>query len=139
MLIESFLTKIVAAIFKKAAISAIAAIGTALEVYSIIDTLADLSDVVTSTNDSHELAVIGLEVISNPLTEAAIDNILSIGSDTFTVEKLNSGVYIASRFTPPFKTSLQFPRFNPTKLTKPDLRKINAINFPEFKGRKFNG
>lgn len=133
MFIESFLTKIVAALFKKAAASVIAAVGTAIEIYSVIDTISDLTDVVSSTNDCYDLATVGLEVVSNPLSEAAIDKLLSVGSDTYTVEKLSSGIYIASRFTTPFKANLHFPKFEPPTLTKPDFKPIVTPRFPNFK------
>ncbi len=132
MLVEAFLTKIVAALLKKSAVSAIAAVGKAIEVYTVLDTLADACDAVTSFNDSSDLGIAGLQVISDPMSEAVANQLLSIGSDRYTVEKLSSGVYIASKFTPAFKAPLRFPAFDPPRLVKPQFRSFSKPKFSKL-------
>jgi hypothetical protein len=105
-MIEALLTKIASVIFKKVlAHSGFKALAAAYEIYSVIDTISDLSDCVETTNDCSDLAVFGIEVISNPLTELAYHKLVEIGSHTYYVEKTSSGIYIASNLIPEFKAS----------------------------------
>ena len=105
-MIEAFLTKIAAAIFKKALIgSVLKTLASAYSIYSAVDTIVDVADCLDSANDCSDLGVCGLHVVSPVLTEVAMDRLLEVGSHSFTVEKTSSGIYVASQVTPSFKVS----------------------------------
>lgn len=111
MFIESFLTKIVAILFKKAAIAGgLKALATAVEVYSVFDTLHDLATCVDSTNDCADLGLCAVNVISDPMSDAVIERLTGVGSERFVVEKTQSGLYIASSLVPAFRPQgIHFP------------------------------
>ena len=127
-MIEGLLAKIVAAIFKKAAVcTALKAVATAVEVYSVFDVLADLHDYIQTTNDCHDLSVCGLQVVSGPLSEQVVDRLLNLGNHCFVVERSKNGLYVASSLTPRFHLSdLQFPALEHHSF--PNLRKRDFPN-----------
>lgn len=94
MLIETFLTKIAAAVFKKAVLSScFTTLAGAYEIYSVIDDIVAAADCVDSANDCADLGVCALHVASGPLSEAVASRLLDVGDHTFTVEKTHSGIY----------------------------------------------
>ncbi|MBI3876549.1 MAG: hypothetical protein HY300_11480 [Verrucomicrobia bacterium] len=103
MFVESFLVKIATAVFKKAAMgAALAKAASVYEIYSTIDSITDFAHCVHSTNDCNELAVCGLQVISDPLVDHTIQELVGAGSHSFVVEETTSGIYIVSRLAPTF-------------------------------------
>jgi len=105
-MLESFLVKIAAAVFKKAVIAAgLKSAATAYEIYSVVDAISDISDCVETTNDCYALDVSGVNVVSDYLSQAAVDRLLDVGGHSFTVEKTASGIYLASRVVPTFRVS----------------------------------
>lgn len=106
MLVESFLTKIAAAVLKKASLSsALSSISTAVQICSAFELVDDVSDCLNSINDCTEFGIHALEVVSDPLTSAAVDQIFRLGSDMFTVDRTSSGVYITSNMASKFVAS----------------------------------
>lgn len=104
MFIESFLIKIAAAVFKKAAAgSALAKVGSAYQIYSAVDSITDFAHCIHSTNDCRDLLVCGLQVISDPLVDHAIEQLLGAKSHSFTVEETPSGIYVVNRFVSTFR------------------------------------
>lgn len=103
-MIETLLLKIASFVFKEALLAPFfQAVATAYEIYSIFDTLIDISDCVNTTNDCKELGVVGLQLISNPLTESTVNSLVNINNHSYQVEKTSSGIYIASSLVPTFK------------------------------------
>ena len=101
---EIFLTKIAAAVLKKAAFgSAFTAVSAALQIYSIFELARGMLDCVESMNDCCELGVNECHVISDVLADRVADQLVDIGNTTFEVRKTNSGVYIASSIVPEFR------------------------------------
>ncbi len=49
------------------------------------------------------LNVCGLQVVSGPVVKHSVDYLVSVGKDTFVVDRTNSGLYIASTLVPAFR------------------------------------
>jgi hypothetical protein len=102
-MIESLLVKIGGAILKKGlATAGLQALASAYEVYSLIDDAADLAHCVRTASDCHELSICGLHVMSDPLSDAVIGQLLDLGGHTFTIQQRRSGVYLAHSLGPTF-------------------------------------
>lgn len=105
-MIETFFVKIASAVFKKALLSsAPKSLASTYEINSVFDRLKDILDCLESINDCNDLGVCALRVFSDPLSEAAVDSLLELKSQTFTVEKTSSGIYIASQIIPSFSVA----------------------------------
>lgn len=105
-MIESFLVKIASAVFKKALIwGGLKSAAIAYEIYSVVDAVSDVSNCVDTVNDCSALDVSDVHVVSNYLSQTAIDRLLNIGSHSFTVEKTASGIYLASKIVPTFRVN----------------------------------
>ena len=108
--IEFLLSKIAIAIFNKAVIAP--SIAKPFMVFSAFELYADIANCVQTSNDCNELRVCGLKVVSNRLPDAIIDRLISVGNESFEVTPTASGLFVASRFSPPFAATPQdFPRF----------------------------
>jgi hypothetical protein len=104
MVIESFLTKIAAALFKQALIGAqIPILSKAIEIYSVFQNATGLVNQIKSINSSNSLQVFNFEVLSDKLATPTAEFLYKLGSETFAVEKTTSGVYIASNSQPVFR------------------------------------
>jgi hypothetical protein len=103
--IEVFLTKIATAVLKKAAVSAgYGGIVRAWEIYSVFHSVGDAFSTVESVNDCNTLGVKGLRVLSDELTQKAADALVEFGAEKFSIRQDASGVYIAARIVPEFRT-----------------------------------
>lgn len=119
-MLESFLIKIASLVFKKAAIGGVlASAAAAYEIYSVIDTISDVTNSVDTVNDCSELAVYGVEVATNRLTDEAFDKIVKFNNHSFSVNKTKSGIYIASSMLPKFEANnLVFPQLSNKSFSK---------------------
>jgi len=137
MIIEGLLAKIAAAVFKKAAIgTALKWLAPAIEIYSIFDTLTDFADCVETSNDCHDMSVCGLHVVSDPLTDIAIDRLLTVGNTTFEVQQTSSGLYVANSLTPRFSLDpVRFPRLEIPSFPTMRTSHLSKPNFPKLQTR----
>lgn len=102
--LESFILKIITVITKKAIVSTLVkGIITAFEVYSVLDTINDAINCITTTNDCKDLGLCGISVASDQLTDKAFDKIIQIGDSKYTVERTKSGIYVANNYIPTIK------------------------------------
>lgn len=111
-MIGALLTKIAGAVFQKAASFAfLSSIASAYEIFSVVESISDLSDCLATVSDCDPLGVCGVEVVSDHLSNAALEQILKKPKHSFKVEKRKSGIYIVSQLAPSFQAhGIDFPK-----------------------------
>lgn len=112
MLIEAFLAKIVGGVFAKSMLGG--ALKTGFEIYSAFELLDRVSDCVDACSSSSDLGICAAHAVSAPLSERAVEKLLSTESTPIEVKRAPSGVYIASRVAPTFESGvIHLPRAAP--------------------------
>lgn len=97
-MIKSFFNKIIGSVFKKAIKGTLLGpLSTFYDIYAFFDLLNDVDDALNSVNTCSELAVAGLEVTSDLLASSTVNRLVSLGNESFHVEKTQSGIYVASK------------------------------------------
>lgn len=129
-MIESFLAKIFVLILKKSSAIVVSRLAiSAIEIYSTFQAVMGLVDCIESVNDCQELSVCGLKVVSPPMTETIVNQLIKVGNTTFDVRRTESGIYLASSLVPEFALShLDFPA-----IVKKRFPRFVQADFPKLK------
>ena len=136
-MLEALLVKIAGAVFKKAlagvAGKVAAAATSAIQVYSTVETVLDTYHCVRTCNDCHDLGVCGVRVLSDPLSDEAIERVVGLGRHSFVVRRASSGIYIASRLGPQYRAyGLRFPELLTQQERRQRFPSFSRPNFPKF-------
>jgi hypothetical protein len=116
--LKAFLTKIAATVLKG---SALGYALKAYKIYSVYETISDAIGCIKSVNFCPCISQWGISVVSDYLGQGATDRLLEIGSDSFIVEQRASGLYIASKIVPTFRTTNIERSFFSREINRPQV------------------